>query len=140
MGGYPFYINDMVWSKLQGLLPKVRRGRRRVNDRRIISGIVYILQSGVMWRQAPAIYGPHKTLYTRYQRWNAQGVWTQIFQALSEKDTQDETLMMDSTTIRVQRSALGAQKKAALPQVDLAAVGRAKFTSPAMVQASPSLG
>jgi transposase len=129
MGGYPFYINEVAWTKLEGLLPKAKRGRRRVNDRRVISGIVYILHSGVMWRQAPAIYGPHKTLYTRYQRWNAQGIWTKIFQILSEKDAQDETLMMDSTTIRVQRSALGAQKKGALPQVDLVAVGRAKSTS-----------
>ncbi|MFT0890841.1 IS5 family transposase [Pseudochelatococcus sp. G4_1912] len=140
MGGYPFYINDIAWSKLQDLLPKVKRGRRRVNDRRVVSGIVYVLQSGVMWRQAPAIYGPHKTLYTRYQRWNAQGVWTRIFQALSEKDAQDETLMIDSTTIRVQRSALGAQKKDVLPQVDLAAVGRVKSTWPVTGAANPSHG
>ena len=132
MGGYPFYMNEMAWSKLRGLLPKMKRGRRRINDRRIISGIVYVLQSGVMWRQAPAIYGPHKTL-SCYRRWNEQGIWTKIFQALSEQDAQNEILMLDSTTIRVQRFALGAQKKAALPQVDLAAFGRVKFTLPAIV-------
>jgi transposase len=132
MGGYPFYISDAAWEKLKDLLPVCKRGRRRVNDRRVVSGIVFVLQSGVMWRQAPAIYGPSKTLYTRYLRWNEQGVWTLIFQTLSASAAQDKTIMMDSTTIRVQRSALGAQKslsrtpirEGVLPSVDLAAVGR----------------
>jgi transposase len=48
MGGYQFYINDMAWNNLKNLLPKMKRGLRRINDRKIISGIVYILQSGVM--------------------------------------------------------------------------------------------
>lgn len=132
MGGYPFYLNDKAWSKLKDLLPVVKRGRRRVNDRKIISGIIFVLQSGTMWRHAPAIYGPHKTLYTRFRRWQEQRVWAQIFQNLSAIEAQDETLMMDSTTIRVQRSALGAQKKVILPPVDLAAAGRVRSIWPAM--------
>lgn len=131
MGGYPFYINDEAWAKLKPLLPLMKRGRKRINDRKIISGIVYVQRKGLEWQEAPAIYGPFKTLYTRFRRWKEKGVWDDIFKSLSANAAADDTIMIDSTTVRVQRSALGAQKKGILQQVDLAAAGRARFTSSA---------
>ena len=70
-----FWLSDGQWSRLQPLLPNKPRGVPRVDDRRVISGIVHVLQSGCRWKDASAIYGPPKTLYNRNVRWAAKGVW-----------------------------------------------------------------
>lgn len=64
-----FWLNDRQWAKLESLLPRYVRGKRRFDDRRVISGIVHVLRSGCRWSDAPSEYGPHKTLYNRYMRW-----------------------------------------------------------------------
>lgn len=48
-------------------------GKPRVDDRRVISGIILVLISGCRWKDAPGVYGPRKTLYNRFQRWAAKG-------------------------------------------------------------------
>src|SRR6516165_4575114 len=61
--GY-FWLNDGQWEKIDPLLPAYVRGKRRVDDRRVISGIVQVIISGCRWSDAPLEYGPRKTLYT----------------------------------------------------------------------------
>ena len=78
-----FWLSDGQWARLQPLLPNKPRGVPRVDDRRVISGIVHVLQSGCRWKDAPAIYGPPKTLYNRNVRWAAKGVWREVFEALA---------------------------------------------------------
>jgi len=78
-----FWLNDEQYCRLQPLLPTDTRGVVRVDDRRVISGIVHVLKTGGRWVDAPSIYGPRKTLYNRYARWAAKGIWTDIFHALS---------------------------------------------------------
>lgn len=68
-----FWLNDPQWAKLEPLLPPDQRGRR-VDDRRIISGIIHVLKSGGRWGDAPKEYRPKKTLYNRYVRWTVHGV------------------------------------------------------------------
>ena len=58
-------------------------GVARVDDRRVISGIIVALQSGGRWFDVPADYGPRKTLYNCFVRWSAQGVWQTVFEALA---------------------------------------------------------
>jgi|TARA_B100000315_G_C14478995_1_gene541998 transposase len=65
------------------LLPNKPRGVPRVDDRRVISGIIHVLKNGLMWRDAPSAYGPHKTLYNRFIRWSKAGVFNRIFAALA---------------------------------------------------------
>ena len=77
-----FWLNDDQFSRLEPLLPTDTRGVARVDDRRVISGIVHVLKSGGRWADAPEVYGPRKTLYNRFVRWAAKGVWTDIFHAL----------------------------------------------------------
>ncbi len=60
MSDHLFWLSDPA---LQPLLPNKPRGVPRVDDRRVISGIVHVIRNGLMWRDAPAAYGPHKTLY-----------------------------------------------------------------------------
>ncbi len=78
-----FWLSDAQFSRLEPLLPNDTRGVPRVDDRRVISGIVHVLKSGGRWVDAPEVYGPRKTLYNRFVRWTAKGVWTDVFHALA---------------------------------------------------------
>jgi transposase len=70
-----FWLTDAQFSKIEPHLPTDTRGKARVDDRRVISGIVHVLKSGGRWIDAPSEYGPKKTLYNRYVRWAEKGVW-----------------------------------------------------------------
>jgi transposase len=102
-------LSDVEWARIEPLLPKGRRGARRVDDRRIISGIVYMLRSGARWRDCPPAYGPYTTVYNRFNRWSKQGVWEAIFKALAQLERPAEMATADSTHIKVHRSAGGAK-------------------------------
>jgi len=68
-----FWLTEDQFNRLAPLLPSDTRGKPRVDDRRVISGIVHVLKSGSRWIDAPDVYGPHKTLYNRFVRWAAKG-------------------------------------------------------------------
>ena len=70
-----FWLTDEQFQRLEPFLPTDTRGVARVDDRRVISGIVQVLKSGCRWKDASTNYGPHKTLYNRFVRWRAKGVW-----------------------------------------------------------------
>lgn len=61
-----FWLTDQQFARLEPMLPTDTRGKPRVDDRRVISGIVHVLQSGCRWKDAPSCYGPRKTLYNRF--------------------------------------------------------------------------
>ncbi len=73
----------MTLAQLRRLSPYVplSPGAPRVDDRRVVSGIIYVIRHGLQWRDAPAAYGPHKTLYNRFVRWSRLGVFDHIFVA-----------------------------------------------------------
>src|SRR5690606_41199485 len=77
-------LSDREWAVIAPLLPNKPRGVARVDDRRVISGIFYILRTGAPWRDLPDRYGPPTTVYNRYNRWAKQGVWLCIFERLSQ--------------------------------------------------------
>jgi transposase len=79
-----FWLTDVQFSKIAPHLPTGTRGKPRVEDRRVISGIVHVLKSGGRWIDAPPEYGPRKTLYNRYVRWAARGVWVDLFHRLED--------------------------------------------------------
>ena len=78
MSGDPFRLSDGRWARLAPLLPADVRDVARVDDRRVISGIAYVLRSGCRWSDAPDRYGPRKTLYNRFVRWARRGVWDEV--------------------------------------------------------------
>ena len=94
-----YLLNDVEWARIEPLLPKGRRGAHRVDDRRIVSGIVYMLRSGARWRDCPAAYGPYTTVYNRFNRWSKQGVWEAIFKVLSHMERAADMASADSTHI-----------------------------------------
>ena len=106
----PSRLNVNKVLALRGpVLPRGRRGARRVDDRRVISGIVYMLRSGGRRRDCPAAYGPYTTVYNRFNRWSRQGLWFEIFQALTGHSGIYGSAMIDSTHIRAHRSAGGGK-------------------------------
>lgn len=81
-------MNDLFWlsdEQLERVKPSFPRspGIARVDDKRVISGIIFALRNGLRWRDAPREYGPHKTLYNRFVRWSKMGIFDRIFADLA---------------------------------------------------------
>ena len=92
-------------------------GVARVDDRRVISGIIFVIRNGLRWRDAPAAYGPHKTIYNRFVRWSRLGVFNRIFAALAARGGKSDTLMIDATHLKAHRTAASLLKKGLFPDV-----------------------
>ena len=122
-----FWFSDAQWARIEPLLPTDTRGRDRVDDRRVLSGIVHVLQSGGRWTDAPReIYGPKKTLYNRFVRWADRGIWTGIFGALAGDEKSPDRLLIDSSCIKAHRTA-GGEKRGPWPMVS---AGRGAAATP----------
>jgi transposase len=104
-----FWLTDAQFSKIAPYLPTDTRGKARVDDRRVISGIIHVLKSGGRWVDAPPDYGPRKTLYNRYVRWAERGVWVALFQALAQVGGPPEQVLIDSSAVKAHRSASGGK-------------------------------
>jgi transposase len=104
-----YWLSESEWARIEPLLPRGRRGAHRVDDRRVISGIVHMLRSGARWRDCPAAYGPYTTVYNRFNRWSRQGLWFEIFRALTGHSGIHGLAMIDSTHIKAHRSASGGK-------------------------------
>lgn len=79
-----YWLSDEQWSLIEPHLPTGLTGPEREDDRRVLSGIVHMLQCGARWRDCPPEYGPYTTIYNRFNRWSKRGRWQPIFAALSE--------------------------------------------------------
>ena len=76
-----FWLTEAQVARLEPYFPK-SHGKPRVDDRRVLSGIIFINRNGLRWRDAPAEYGPHKTLYNRWKRWSDKGIFAQMMAGL----------------------------------------------------------
>lgn len=135
-----FWFSDAQWARIEPLLPTDVRGMKRVDDRRVLSGIVHALKSGGRWADCADVYGPKKTLYNRFVRWAERGVWERIFNALAGADEAADRLFIDSSCIKAHRCAGGAKggawlmvsaapKAAATPSSTPSATPRAALSS-----------
>ena len=104
-----FWLSAAQFERLRPLLPNKPRGKPRVDDRRVISGIVHVLKYGGRWADAPKVYGPRKTLYNRWVRWAKAGVWRGVFEALAAAGGLSAELMLDSTHAKAHRCAAGGE-------------------------------
>jgi transposase len=96
-------------ERLRPFFPK-SRGKPRVDDRRVLSGIIYIKKNGLQWKDAPAVYGPPKTLYNRFVRWSRMGVFARIFVELAQPGPDGDVIMIDSTHLKAHRTAASLSK------------------------------
>ena len=79
-----FWLTDAQMARLAPFFPK-SHGKPRVDDRRVLSGIIFINRNGLRWRDAPSVYGPHKTLYSRWKRWSEKGIFARMMAGLAAK-------------------------------------------------------
>jgi len=107
-------LTDVEWEFIRPLLPRPRRGRSRLDDRRILNGIVWKFRAGVAWRDVPERYGSWATLHTRFRRWAKDGTFTRMLQAAQAKaDAAGDIgwlVSVDSTSVRAHQHAAGARK------------------------------
>ena len=123
-----FDLSDTEWDTIEPLLPANKKGPRRVDDRRVLNGIFYILRTGAPWRDLPERYGPRTTVYNRYARWARRGVWQGIFEALATSH-KDSLFVIDSSIVKAHRAAScakgGSWRRVSAAHVEAA---RVKFT------------
>jgi transposase len=105
-----FDLTDFEWRVIQPLLPNKPRGNPRVDDRRTLNGIFFVLRSGMPWRDLPERYGPYTTVYNRFNRWRKAGVWDRLMDAITEA-YDGRVQMIDTSVVRVHQHAAGSQKK-----------------------------
>lgn len=134
-----FWFSEAQWARIAPLLPTGVRGKARVDDRRVLSGIVHALRCGGRWADCADVYGPKKTLYNRFVRWSERGVWEDIFSALAGAEEVPDRLFIDSTCIKVHRCAGGGKGGAWLMvSASPRAAGTPSSTLSATRRAAPS--
>ena len=99
-----FWLTDKQVERLRPHFPKAR-GKPRVDDRRVLSGIIFVNRNGLRWRDAPAEYGPPKTLYNRWKRWSGMGVFARMMAGLAAEVDVPKTIMIDATFLKAHRTA-----------------------------------
>ena len=111
-----FWLSREQLSRIDPYFP-LSHGVPRVDDRRVISGIIHVIRNGLRWRDAPEVYGPHKTLYNRFIRWSRMGVFNRIFAALTAEGGPQDRLMIDATHLKAHRTAASLLKGGMFPAV-----------------------
>ena len=105
-----FLLSRAQMARISPYFP-LSHGVPRVDDRRVISGIVYVIRGGLQWKDAPKSYGPHKTLYNRFVRWSRLGVFDRIFASLAGEVPKPQRIMIDSTHLKAHRTSASLLKK-----------------------------
>jgi transposase len=109
-----FLLSERQMARIAPHFP-LAHGVPRVDDRRVVSGIVYVIKHGLQWKDAPKEYGPYKTLYNRFIRWSRMGVFDRIFAGLAGEGPKPERLMIDATHLKAHRTAASLLKKGLFP-------------------------
>ena len=119
-----YELTDHEWAAIKPMLPNKPRGVPRVNDRRILNGIFWVLRSGAPWRDLPQAFGPYTTCYNRFVRWRRAGVWSRMMNALAA--AHDAVVqMIDTSIVRVHQHA------ACIARNKRQSMGRSREVSPA---------
>lgn len=105
-----FWLTEAQMARLQPFFPK-SHGKPRVDDLRVLSGIIFINRNGLRWFDAPKEYGPPKTLYNRWKRWSDKGVFARIMDGLAAEAAVLKTVMIDATYLKAHRTASSLRAK-----------------------------
>ena len=134
-----FWLSDEQWAAIEPHLPQNQPGARRVDDRRVISGILHVLKVGCRWQDCPGDYGPHTTVYNRFNRWSRQRFWIKLLAAFAASGAVTKSTAVDSTYVKAQRSAFGGKggrgRRRSVPR---AAVRPPRSTSSPIPSGAPS--
>lgn len=88
-------LTDEQWKRIEPLLPQPKRspkgGRRPVDNRKVLEGILWVLWTGAPWKEVPKEYASGSTCWRRLKAWEEQGVWLKIWRAfLAELDAKGQ--------------------------------------------------
>ena len=111
-----FYLNEAQLNLIKPFFPP-SHGIARVDDLRVISGIIHVIKRGLQWRGAPKEYGPHKTLYNRFVRWSRMDIVNKIFSEFAAGDSVTDQLQIDATHLKAHLTAASLLKRAMFPAV-----------------------
>lgn len=111
-----FLLSDDQMARISPFFP-LSHGMPRVDDRRVISGIIFVIRNGLRWRDVPVSYGPHKTIYNRFIRWSEMGVFGRIFMELAKGGGASDEMMIDATHLKAHRTAASLLKKGLFPGI-----------------------
>ena len=103
-----FLLSQAQMRRIERYFP-LSHGVARVDDRRIVSAIVFVIKNGLRWRDAPREYGPHKTIYNRFARWSERGIWQNIFAAVAASSDAPGQVALDSSHVKIHRCASGGK-------------------------------
>ena len=109
-----FWLTEAQMERLKPFFP-LSHGVPRVDDRRVLSGIIFINRNGLRWRDARGAYGPPKTLYNRWVRWSRLGVFARILTELAAEGQEVEVVMMDAIHLKAHRTASSLRGKKGVP-------------------------
>jgi transposase len=128
-------VSDELWVRIEPLLPRVERrfrypGRRRLGDRQVLTGILFVLKTGIAWEDLPQEMGcgSGMTCWRRLRDWNDAGVWERLHQVLLD-ELQDagqldwSRAVVDSSHVRAKG---GAQRRDPRPSTG---AGQAQSTT-----------
>ena len=113
-------LSEAQMRRIEPYFP-LSHGVPRVDDRRVLSGILFVIRNGLRWRDAPRAYGPPKTIYNRFIRWSRLGVFNRILAELARGGSSSGRLMIDATHLKAHRTAASLLKKGLYPDVSDAA-------------------
>ncbi|AML53769.1 transposase [Falsihalocynthiibacter arcticus] len=105
-----YWLTEAQMVRLQPYFPKAR-GRARVDDRRVLSGVIFINRNGLRWCDAPAAYGHPKTLHNRWKRWSDMGVFTNTMAGIASEAPDNSTISIDATDLKAHRTASSLRLK-----------------------------
>ena len=109
MSGLYCLTNEQI-ARLQPFFLK-SHGKPRVDDRRVLSGIIFVDRHGPRWCDAPKDYGPHKTLYNRWKQWSEMGLFLRMMEGLVSAEAEPKTVIIDATYLKAHRTASSLQVK-----------------------------
>ena len=112
-----FWLTEAQMARLAPFFPK-SHGKPRVDDRRVLSGIIFINRNGLRWRDAPKEYGPAKTLYNRWKRWSDRGIFACMMHGLAAEAAVPKTVMIDATYLKAHRTASSLRIRKGGPTTD----------------------
>ncbi len=109
-------LTDELWERLEPLVEQAKHSRAgapaEASERAFIEAVLYLVRTGCPWRDLPGELGYWHTVYMRFRRWEARGVWERLWCLIQEEHFEEAAeLFIDSTTVRAHQHAAGAPKK-----------------------------
>jgi putative transposase len=101
-------LTEAQWKRIQPLLLRTPGPRSKRGEREFINAVLWRAKTGIPWRDLPPRFGPWKTIFNRFSRWAARGVWERVFKEL-QVDVDDVGTLLDATVIRAHQDAAGGK-------------------------------